>query len=199
MRARLPAIATTTATTTTTATATTAATTLAAASAAVVAAAATTAEVATTATTIATAATAVASAATATATVSAASAATESTTATATATLLALLGFVNAERPTVEGAAIHTLDRLCGFFGGSHGHKREPARATSLAIRDEVDITDGSELLERGTDAFCIGVEREIAYIQTSVHRLLETGPKTQIHPPHEGPSCSKAGFRTDS
>jgi hypothetical protein len=37
-----------------------------------------------------------------------------------------------------------------------------------------VDVADGSEILERSADAFGIGVEREIANVQTSIHRLLD-------------------------
>jgi hypothetical protein len=184
----LPAITTVAATATTT---TTAATTTTATTVAAIAAAA----VATTTTTVATAAAAaITTAATA---ITAASTATESAAAT-TAALLALLGFVNAERSTVESAAIHTLDRLGGFLGGTHGHEREAARAARFAIGDEVDVADGSELLERGADAFCIGVEREIANVQTSVHRLLDLAQNKDSTRPRGGHQCSKAGFRMD-
>jgi hypothetical protein len=37
-----------------------------------------------------------------------------------------------------------------------------------------VDITDGTELLECSADAISSGVEREIANVQTSIHRLLD-------------------------
>ena len=168
---RLPAIAsatTATATASTAATATAAATTVAA-TAAIVTATATTA-VAPATTTVTTAAVATASTTVATTSSTAAEATAAATAATA---LLALLGFVDAERPTVEGPAIHTLDRLGGFLGGPHGHEREAAGAARFAVGDEVDIRDGSEFLERGADALSIGVERKIANVQTSVHRLL--------------------------
>jgi hypothetical protein len=152
----LPAISTTIATTTA-ASAATAATT----AATVVATTATTTVVATAATTTVAATAAAVSSAATTATAAAVSTATAavSTAATAAAALLALLGFVDSERPTVEGAAIHTLDGLRGFFRGTHGHEREAARTAGLAIGNQVDITDGSELLERGADALSIGVE----------------------------------------
>ena len=169
---RLPTITTTaTAAATTAAATTTTATTAAAvaAAAAVVTAAAATAAVATAATT--TTVSAVAAAAT---TAVAAAAAAAVAAATAAAALLALLGLVNAERAPVEGAAVHTLDGLRGLLGGTHGHECKTARAARLTIRDEVDVADRSELLERSTDAISIGVERKITNIQTSVHRLLD-------------------------
>jgi hypothetical protein len=152
----LPAISTTVATTTAASTATAATT-----AATVVATTATTTVVATAATTTVATTAAAVSTTTTTATTAAVSTATAavSAAATAAAALLALLGFVDAERPTIKGAAIHTLDRLGGFLGGTHGHERESARTAGFAIGDQVDITDGSELLERGADALSIGVE----------------------------------------
>ena len=169
---RLPAISTTTTAAATTAAATTATATTAAAvaaAAAVVTAAAAAAAVAP-ATTTATVST-VAAATTAIATAAAAAAVAA---ATAAAALLALLGLVNAERAPVEGPAVHTLDGLRGLLGGTHGHECKTARAARLTIRDEVDVADRSELLERSTDAISIGIERKISNIQTSVHRLLD-------------------------
>jgi hypothetical protein len=166
--ARLPAIATTA----TAATATTAATTTAA-FAAVVATAAATAVPATAITTTAAVTTTTAITTTTAAVATAATGTVATATAAATARL-ALLGLVDAERATIEGTAIHTFDSLRGLLGGSHRHEREAARTAGLAIRDEVDITDGSELLERGADALSIGVERKISNVQTSVHRLLD-------------------------
>jgi hypothetical protein len=151
---RLPAIAT----------AATAATTTAAASSATLAVVATTttttaAEVTTAATAVATAATTTTTVATTTAAVATTTAAAEAAATTATA-LLTLLRFVDAKRPTVESATIHTLDRLGGFLGGTHGHEGKAAGAAGLTVRDQVDIADRSEFLERRTDALCIGVER---------------------------------------
>ena len=129
--------------------------------------------------------------ATAATTAAAASAAAEAAAATTTAAaVLALLGLVDAERATVEGPAVHTLDRLGGFLGGAHGHEREAARAARFAVRDQVDIADRSEFLERGADAFSIGVERKVSNVQTSVHRLLDLAQKRGFNPPQRGP-CS--------
>jgi hypothetical protein len=183
----LPAIAAAT----TAAAATAAATTTAVA---VVAAAATTAVVAATTAAAAVTAAAAATPAVATATVpTTAATAAEPTTAPAGTALLALLGFVDPERPAIERATVHALDRLGGFLRSSHGYEREAARAAGLAVRDQVDITYGSEFLERGTDAFSIGVERKISNVQTSVHRLLDLAQETTV-PPGRGPWCSKAG-----
>jgi hypothetical protein len=162
----------------TAATAATTTTTALAAAAAVVTATATTA-VATAATTIA-AATAARTTATAAVTTTTAAAAEATAAATATAALLALLGFIDAQRATVEGTAVHTFDRLCSLFRGAHRHKGKAARAAGLAIRDEVDVADGSELLERGTDAISGGVEREISNVQTSVHPACSIWPKSK-------------------
>jgi hypothetical protein len=159
---RLPAIATSSTAATAASTAPAAAfavvTTTAAAAAAVVTAAAA-AAVATTA-----AATAITTAATVATTAAVATAATaaEATAAAAAATtaLLALLGFVDAERPTVESATIHALDRLGGFLGGTHGHEGKAAGAAGLSIGDQVDIAYRSEFLERRTDALSVGIER---------------------------------------
>jgi hypothetical protein len=196
-RGDLPAVATTaataaaTTTTTTTATAVAAVTTTAIATTAattVVTAAAATAAIATTAATTAAAAiTATAAEATAAAAEATATAAAATTTA-----LLALLGFVHAKRATVEGAAVHALDRLGGFFGSSHGDEREAAGAAGLAIGDQVDITYGSEFLERSTDAISIGIERKISNVQTSVHRLLDLAQVTTFRP--EGAMVLQAG-----
>jgi hypothetical protein len=193
---RLPAIATATAATATAAAATTTAVAIVSSAAATttVVTAATTAAVATAPTTAA--ATAIA----ATTITAAATTAAESTAAAAAATtaaLLALLRLVHAKRATIEGTAVHALDRLGGFFGSSHGHEREPARPAGLAVGDQVDITDGSKLLERSTDALSIGIERKISYIQTSVHRLLDLAQVTTV-PPRRGPWCSKRGVQND-
>jgi len=195
-RGDLPAIATaaaaTAATTATTATATAVtavtATAVATATATTVVTTAAAAAVATTATTTAAAAiTATAAEATA-----AAAAEATATAATTAAALLALLGFVHAKRTTVEGAAVHALDRLGGFFGSAHGDEREAAGAAGLAIGDQVDIAYGSEFLERSTDAISIGIERKISNVQTSVHRLLDLAQVTTFRP--EGAMVLQAG-----
>jgi hypothetical protein len=154
---RLPAITT----------AATAATTTAAAPTATLAVVATTTTAAastTKVTTATTTVTATAAATTAVATTTATEATTTATEAaaatTATTALLTLLRFVDAKRPTVESATIHTLDRLGGFLGGTHGHEGKAAGAAGLTVRDQVDIADRSEFLERRTYALCIGVER---------------------------------------
>jgi hypothetical protein len=165
-RDQLPAIATASAATAATATAATAAfaaativTTTATAATIVTPATAAVAAATTTRATAAVAAAATTVAATAAAAIAAATAAAEAA-ATATAALLALLGFVHAEWATVERATIHALDRLGGFLGGSHGHEGEAARAAGLSVRDQMDITDRSEFLERRTDALRVGIER---------------------------------------
>jgi hypothetical protein len=190
----LPAVVTTAAVAATTATTAAATTTTTAATAAVAVAAATTAVAtttfaATTAATVAAAATTVAAA-----TVAAAAAAEATTTATAAAGLT-LLGLVDAERATIEGAAIHAFDRLGGFFRRAHGHECKAARAARLAIRDEVDVADGSEFLERGANAISGGVEREISNVQTSVHPACSIWPKTKDTTRPEGAMVLEAGF----
>jgi hypothetical protein len=192
-RCTLPAVATaaaaaaTTTATTATATAVTVVTTAATATAAAAA------EVTTTAAT-AVATTAATRAAAATAAVATTATPTEATTTTtAAAALLALLRFIHAKRAAVESAAVHALDRLGGFFGRSHGHEREAPGAAGLAIRDQVDITYGSEFLERGTDAISIGIERKISNVQTSVHRLLDLAQVTTV-PPRGGHGAPKRG-----
>jgi hypothetical protein len=72
---------------------------------------------------------------------------------------LALLGFIDAQWTTVQRVTVHALDGLRGLFRGSHRDEREAAGAACLAIGYEVDVADGSELLERGTDAISIGVK----------------------------------------
>jgi hypothetical protein len=191
----LPAIAATATAATTAATATTTAVAVVAAAAATaVVATAAAAAVATTAATVTT--TTATAAATVAAATTAATEAAATTTATAAA-LLALFGFVHAERAAVQGAAVHALDRLGGFFGSAHGHEREAAGATGLAVRDQVDITYRSELLERSTDAISIGIERKISNIQTSVHRLLDLAQVT-IFPPRGGHGAPKRGFQNE-
>jgi hypothetical protein len=183
------AIATATAATAT-ATTTTAATTTAIAAAAVT----TTAAAVTTATAAkATTATTAAKATAATAAVTAAAATTKAA-AAAAAALLALLGFVDAERASVEGATVHALDRLGRLFGRTHGHEGEAARAACLAIGDKVDVANGSEFLERLANAISIGVEREISDVQTSVHAFVLDLAQRAINPPRRGPWCFKAG-----
>jgi hypothetical protein len=174
--ARLPAIAAATATT---ATATTAAATtafaFAAAATAAVAATTAAAVTAAAAVTTATAAATTAEATTTAATAAEATATTTRATTAAAAALLALLGFIHAERATVEGAAVHAFDRLGGLFRSAHGHEREATGPAGLAVRDQVDITYGSEFLERSADAISIGIERKVSNVQTSVHRLLDS------------------------
>jgi hypothetical protein len=119
---------------------------------------------ATIATTTATVATTAAAAATttitaATTTVTAAATAAEAT-ATAAAARLTLLRLVHTKRAAVQRATVHPLDRLGGFLGGPHGHEGKAAGATGLTVRDQVDIADRSEFLERRTYALCVGIER---------------------------------------
>jgi hypothetical protein len=191
----LPAVVTTAAVTATATTAAAATTTTTAATAAVAVAAATTTVVtAATTTTVATAAAAIAAAATA-ATAIAATAAAEATAAAAATAGLTLLGFVDAEWATVEGATVHAFDRLGRLFRRTHGHECKAARAARLAIRDEVDVADGSELLERGADAISGGVEREISDVQTSVHPACSIWPKTKDTTRPEGAMVLEAGF----
>ena len=156
---RLPAIAAATTAAATTATTAAAAALAVVATATAAAAAVVSATAAAVAAATTTATTAAATVAAATAAIAAATAA-EAATAAATAALLALLGFIHAKRPTVERATIHALDRLGGFLGGSHGHEGKAARAAGLTVRDQVDITDRSELLERCPDALRVGIER---------------------------------------
>jgi hypothetical protein len=184
----LPAIAAAATAAATTTTTTTAAATFAAAAAAVVTTAATT-TVAAAATTVATTTTAITATAVTTTT---ATAAVTTAAAAAAAALLALLGLVDAERATIEGAAVHTLYRLRGFLGRTHGHECKAARATRLAIGDEVHVRDSAEFLEGRADAFSIGVERKIANVQTSVHRGALSGPVKRYKPAPEGPRASK-------
>jgi hypothetical protein len=194
----LPAIAAATTAAAAPAAATTSAFAAVVAAATAAAAEVTTATAAVTATTATIAAAATAAATTAT--VATTTAAAESSTAAAAGTaLLALLGLVDAKRPAVESAAVHAFDRLGGLLGSSHGYERETARTAGLAIRDQMDIAYGSELLERATDAFSIGVEREVSNIQTSVHRLLDLAQVTTI-PPRRGPCVLQSGgFMTNA
>jgi hypothetical protein len=153
-----------------------AAATAAAATTTATAAVTTTAPVAATATATATLITVAASATAAAATIAtatAAAAAIATTTTTTAATRLALLGLVDAERPTIEGLAVHALNRLGRFLGRAHRDKREAAAAAGLAVSHEVDVRDRAELLERSADAIGIGVERKISNVQTSVHLSL--------------------------
>src|SRR5262249_27283862 len=90
---------------------------------------------------------AAAAAATAAATTAAAAAtaeatATAATTATAAAATLALLGFVDAQRATVELDAIHLLDGGLRFLFRAHLDECEAARATRLAITGHEDALD---------------------------------------------------------
>ncbi len=151
---RLPAIAA--------ATAATAATTAPATAVAVVTAAATAAAVVTTAATVAAATTAAtaATAAIAAAAIATTAAAAAEATATAAAARLALFRLIHPKRATVQRATVHPLDRLGGFLGTAHGHEGKAAGAAGLTVRDQVDIADRSELLERRTYPFCVGVER---------------------------------------
>jgi hypothetical protein len=197
---RLPAIATaaTAAAATTTTAASTAATlaviTTAATTAVITtttAVATTTAAVATTTATVPAATTAAAAVATAAAAITAAAAAAEAA-ASAAAALLALLGFVDAERAPIEGAAIHTFDGLGRLFGRTHGHEGEATTAAGLAVGDQVNVTDRAEFLERSTDAISSGVERKIPNVQTSVHRLLDLAQRHNSTRPRGGHGARK-------
>ena len=142
-------------------TATTAAAASTTATAAVVAAAATTTTVTTATATVATAATTAAVA-----------------TATTTAALLAFLGFVHAERTTIEVLAVHRFDGVGRLLVGAHRDEREAARAAGLAIGNEMDVADGSELLKCSANAISGRVEGKIADIQTSTHVLARSSPE---------------------
>ena len=114
--------------------ATTAATTTAAAA---VAAAATAAAAATVAAAATAAAATEATAAPAAATEAAAAAATAAAEATAPAFLTGL-GFVDAQRTTIEVGAVHRLDRPLGVLVIRHLDEREAARATRVAIEHDL-------------------------------------------------------------
>jgi hypothetical protein len=198
-RRELPAIAAaTTAATTAAAATTTAVAAFSTAATTTTVAAATTAAVVTAATT-AVATTAAGTAATTT-TAAEATAATgteaTATAATTAAALLALLGLIHAERATIEGPAVHAFDRLRGLFGSAHRDERESTGPAGLTIGDQVDVADGSEFLERATDAFSIGVERKVSNVQTSVHRLLDLAQVTTV-PPRGGHGAPSGGFKT--
>src|SRR5262249_25659264 len=82
-----------------------------------------------------------------------------------------LLRLVDAERAPVEDAAVHLLDRALRLLGRRHGDEREAARAAGRAIGHEVDIVDLAELRKSRADGLRVGVERQIAHIQSVVHR----------------------------
>jgi hypothetical protein len=128
-------VATATAAAAAIATVATAAATTAAAAVAATATAAAAATVAAAAT--AAAAATVATAATAAATEAAAAAATAAAEATAPAFLTGL-GFIDAQRTTIEVGAVHGLDRRLGVLVIRHLDEREAARATRVAIEHDL-------------------------------------------------------------
>jgi len=85
----------------------------------------------------------------------------------ATRALRALLGLVHAEGTTVEHGAVHRGNGLLGLGFVAHGHEREAARLTGLAIGDDVDVGHGAVLLEGLTDGFAGGVKGEISNVET--------------------------------
>ena len=97
----------------------------------------------------ATAATATAATTTTVAAAAAAAAATEATAAAAAAAEaataatagLTLLGFVHAQRATVESLAVPGLDGSLRVSVAAHGDKCEAARAPGFAIRDDSHFT----------------------------------------------------------
>lgn len=158
----------------------------AAAAAAVTTAAATTATTATTAATLATTTTAEAAttAAEATATTTEAATAAAAATVTTAATTAeattaaaraaapgALLGQVHAERAAVERLAIHVGNRLLGVVGRGHRDERKATAATGLAVGHQMHVLNLSELFEHGAHRVGAGLEREVAYKQSVVHR----------------------------
>jgi hypothetical protein len=108
--------------------------------------------------------------------------------------LLTLLGFIDAEWATVEGLAVHAFDGLRRFFGRAHGDEREAAAAARFAIGHEVDVADRAELLKGSADTIGGRVEREVSYIQTSVHRLLKR-PGDMKRPAPRGACVLESGF----
>jgi hypothetical protein len=165
------------ATTTTAATATAAA--AAAEAATATAAAATTAATATEAATATTAAAAVAAAATAAAATTvpaaAATAAAATTTTEATATtFLAGLGFVDAERTTVDVSAVQRLDRALGILLGCHFDESKTTRATGITVEHDLDVCDLAAVpFKGGAQGILGGLEGEVANVQSRSHRYL--------------------------
>jgi hypothetical protein len=163
---RLPLVAAATA-----AAAVIAATTTSAATAA--AAVATAAAAATTA--IAAAATATTAAAIAAATTAAAAEA-AATTATAAA-FLARLGFIDAQRTTIEVGAVHRLDGGLPILVRGHFHEREATRTTSVPVEHDLDLRHlPAVAAECSAQRILGGLEGEVTYIQSRTH-LTITSP----------------------
>jgi hypothetical protein len=82
-------------------------------------------------------------------------AATESATAAAEAaasrTLFLRTGFIDSQLTTVEFNAIYLFSSDFCLFSSAHGHKRETARTSGHAIKGDINIGYGSELLELST------------------------------------------------
>ena len=148
------------------------------------------AAVSTAAAAVSTTAAAVSAAATATAAESAAAtAAAESAATTAAAALTTLRRFVHPERATADDVAVHALDGFLRELVRRHGDEREPARAASLTVRDDMHVRDLSDALECRTNRIPICLERQIAHVQSIPHRRslnsLPRGPRIRPVPTH--------------
>jgi hypothetical protein len=134
------------------------------------AAASTAAAIASVTTTAAAAAKAAATTATATAATKAAAATAAAT--TATRARAPLLGFVHAERATVEIGTVHLLDCLLRTLGRRHRHEGKPTRAARLAIQDQLGFRYLTTLGKEPLDRVLGRVECEVSDVKLGVHLI---------------------------
>jgi len=121
---------------------------------------------ATTALTAAEAATTLATAE-ATATLAAAEAATLATTeATTSGAVFLRTGLIDGQLTTTELNAVGLLGGILRLLGGAHGHESETTRTAGHTVKGDVNVGNGTELLEVCAQLFSRGLERQVADVQ---------------------------------
>jgi hypothetical protein len=100
-------------------------------------------------------------------TLAAAEAATLATTeATASGAVFLRTGFIDGQLTTTELNAVGLFSGILSLLGGAHGHERETTRTAGHTVKGDVNVGNGTELLEVCAQLFSRGLERQVADVQ---------------------------------
>jgi hypothetical protein len=118
------------------------------------------------------------------------------TTATAAA-FLARLGFIDAQRTTIEVGAVHRLDGGLPILVRGHFHEREATRTTSVPVEHDLDLRHlPAVAAECSAQRILGGLEGEVTYVQSRTH-LTITSPFADV-PNELGKARVSAGSKID-
>jgi hypothetical protein len=75
-------------------------------------------------------------------------------------------GLVDRQLTASNIDAIGFLSRVLGFFRRPHGHERETTRATGHAVKGDINVGNGPELLEVSTELIGSSLEGQVANVE---------------------------------